>query len=208
MRKQLFKLGILITFTVISMMLVMVTQVQANEHPQQPTVAIATVTGTPSGPFVTVNLDQEQINVRSGPGTDYEVVGVLVAGQVVPANGKSSAGLWVQVDYPGIAAGVAWVYSPLVTLTRGGELPILEPPPTSTPLMTTTVDPTLAAQLVVEIPPTRLPTFTPPAESVVTPTFESNQPLFSNANFPMGIVIIVFLVLGLLGAMISFIRGR
>jgi len=100
------------------------------------------------------------------------------------------------------------VYSPLVTLTRGGELPILEPPPTSTPLMTTTVDPTLAAQLVVEIPPTRLPTFTPPAESVVIPTFESNQPLFSNANFPMGIVIIVFLVLGLLGAMISFVRGR
>jgi hypothetical protein len=201
-----FSLVIVTIFS--SLLLLMVKQVQADNSAQQPTVSIATVTGTPSGPFITVNLDQEQINVRSGPGTDYEKVGVLVAGQVAPANGKSSAGLWIQIVYPGVAEGVAWVYSPLVTLTRGGELPILEPPPTSTPLVTPTVDPTLAAQLVEEIPPTRLPTFTSPAEPLEIPTFESNTPFLSNANFPMGIIIIIFMVLGLLGALIALVRGR
>lgn len=208
MKFNLLKISLWTIFTVLNILLLMVTNVKANGTAQQPTVAIATVTGTPSGPFIRVNLDQEQINVRSGPGTDYEIIGVLVAGQIAPANGKSSAGLWIQVDYPGVPGGVAWVYSPLVTLTRGGELAILEPPPTSTPMVTPTVDPTLAAQLIVEVPPTRLPTFTPPAEPLVIPTFESSQPLLSNANFPMGIVIIVFAVLGFLGALISLVRGR
>jgi uncharacterized protein YraI len=174
---------------------------------QQPTVAIATVTGTPSGPTARVNADQDQINVRSGPGTDYAVIGVLVAGQVVPAYGKSAAGLWIQIGYPGVEGGVAWVYSPLVTLTRGGELPIIEPPPTPTPRVTPTIDPTLAAQFVVEAPATRLPTFTAPPPLVI-PTIEAVDPAISNVSFPMGLVIVAFGVLGLFSALISILRGR
>ncbi len=34
---------------------------------QQPTVAIATVTGTPAGTMITVNMDQDHVNVRAGP---------------------------------------------------------------------------------------------------------------------------------------------
>ncbi len=37
-------------------------------YAQQPTVAIATVTGTPTGAYIIVNADQDQINVRTGPG--------------------------------------------------------------------------------------------------------------------------------------------
>lgn len=172
---------------------------------QQPTVAIPTVTGSPSGPIAVVNPDQDQINVRSGPSVDYPIVGVLVAGQRVPALGRSPGGDWVLVVYPGVAEGVAWVYSFLITLQ--GSLPIVEPPPTPTPLVTPTIDPTLAAQFIIEIEPTRLPTFTPPPPLVI-PTFTVPPVTQSTAGIPVGFVIIGIAAIGLLGLFISLLRGR
>jgi uncharacterized protein YraI len=207
MRKSISRLLFSAFVILLGLGLSLVSTMPVQTFAQQPTVAIATVTGTPSGPTARVNADQEQINVRSGPGTDYAIIGVLVSGQVVPAYGKSAAGLWIQVAYPGVEGGVAWVYSPLVTLTRGGELPIVEPPPTPTPRVTPTIDPTLAAQFVVEAPATRLPTFTAPPPLVI-PTIEAFDPTLSNASFPMGLVIVAFGVLGLFSALISILRGR
>ena len=182
--------------------------VSATGLAQQPTVAIPTVTGTPSGPTVSVNLDQEQINVRDGPGTNYNKVGVLIAGEEVPALGRSVAGLWIQVAYPGVAEGVAWVYAPLVSFVKSGDLPIVEAPPTPAPLVTPTINPTYAAQFVIDVPATRLPTFTPP-QPLVIPTFvpEENSPAIP-FNFPIGLPIIVLGVFGILGSLFSFLRGR
>ena len=59
----------------------------AEQLSQQPTVALPTVTGTPKGVMVSVNLNQEEaINVRSGPSTLFDIVGQLLPGQSVPAN--------------------------------------------------------------------------------------------------------------------------
>ncbi len=172
---------------------------------QQPTGSIATVTSTSSGPTVTVNADQDQINVRSGPSTNYPQVGVLVAGQQMVGLGRTPGGDWIQIVYPGVPGGLAWVYSGLVTVGTG-DLPVVEPPPTPPPRTTPTVDPTLAAQFVIESTPTRLPTFTPPPP-LVLPTFES-QPLapVASANIPMGIVILSLGVIGVFGFFISLLR--
>ena len=175
-------------------------------YAQQPTVSIATVTGTPIGTYIIVNADQEQINVRGGPGTDYAAVGVLVAGELVSAKGRSVAGLWVQIDYPGVAGALAWVYSPLVTIFQGSGLPIIEPPPTPTLRVTPTIDPTLAAQFVLEIPATRLPTFTAPQPLVIV-TFEANSPI-QPGGIPVGMYITAIGLLGLFGATVSFLRDR
>lgn len=182
-------------------------QTRAGAPGQQPTVAIPTVTGTPQGPSIRVNADQEQINVRSGPGTEYPIVGVLVAGQIVPAYGRSAAGLWIQIGYPGIPEGVAWVYSPLVTVLRGSELPIIEPPPTPTPQVTPTLDPTLAAQFVAEIPATRLPTYTAPPPLAI-PTYASEVPLLTASTFPVGLLISILGIVGILGALFSALAIR
>lgn len=175
---------------------------------QIPTVDIPTVTGTPSGAMAVVKVgDQDQINVRSGPGTSgYDIIGVLVVGQSVPALGRSVGGDWVQIAYPGAPNGVAWVYSPLVDLT--GPVPIVEPPPTPTPRTTPTINPTLAAQFLVEVQPTRLPTFTPPAP-VVQPTFiASSGSTAAPGRIPMGMVIVTMLVVGMFGILISILSGR
>jgi hypothetical protein len=179
---------------------------QARPPLQQPTVEIPTVTSTPGGPTVVVNPDQEQINVRAGPGTDYPLLGVLIAGQEVFARGRSPQGLWIQIVYFGVPGDVAWVYAPLVSAPTG-DLPIIEPPPTPTPRVTPTIDPTLAAQFIVEVPPTRLPTFTPPPPLVI-PTFPAQPSPEGSTAIPMGMLIIGLGVLGIFGAMISLLRGQ
>ena len=180
--------------------------VQANVDIQIPTVSIPTVTSSPSsGATITVLMDQDQINVRGGPGTDYPVVGVLIAGQQVPATGRSVGGDWIQITYVGGPSGFAWVYSPLVEVS--GSLQVIEPPPTPTPQTTPTIDPTLAAQFIVEIPPTRLPTFTPPPP-IMIPTYEIVESRTEGMGVPMGFVIIGLGVLGLFGTLLSVLRGR
>lgn len=178
-----------------------------DENKQQPTVSIPTVTGTPSGPIAIVYSEPEdQINVRSGPGTEYPKVGVLLNRQQVPALGSTPGGSWVQIVYPGVEGGVAWVYAPLVRIIDG-VLPIVEPPPTPTLQFTPTIDPTLASQFIVDIPPTRLPTFTP-APPLVIPTFPVEEIKTGTGGIPIGFVITGLTVLGVFGLIISLLRRR
>jgi len=178
---------------------------QSGVQAQQPTVAIPTVTSTSMGAYIIVNAENDQINVRSGPDVAYPIVGVLQMNQQAPALGRSEGGGWIMIGYPGVPGGTAWVYAPLVTLF--GEVPIVEPPSTPTPATTPTIDPTLAAQFIVEIPPTRLPTFTAPPPLNI-PTYPSPQETTSGRVLPIGLVIAAIGILGLFGLMISFFRGR
>jgi hypothetical protein len=172
---------------------------------QQPTVAIPTVTGTPTGPIAVVISDPEdQINVRSGPDITYPKIGVLINRQEVPALAKTEGGAWVKIAYPGAEGGVAWVYAPLVRVYYG-ELPIVPKPPTPTPLTTPTIDPTLASQFVAEIPPTRKPTFTP-APALVLPTYETENVRASAGDFPMGLVIVGLVSVGIFSLFVSLLR--
>jgi uncharacterized protein YraI len=180
--------------------------VHLNAAAQQPTVSIPTVTSSPFGTMATVNQDQEQINVRAGPNQDYPIVGVLQQGESVPALGRSEGGDWVEIAYPVVDGGVAWVYTYLVTIS-GGELPIIVPPSTPTPRVTPTIDPTLAAQFIISVGPTRLPTFTQ-APPLSIPTYTVTTENTVSGGFPMGFIIIGLAVLGLFGLLISVFRGR
>jgi len=171
---------------------------------QQPTVAIPTVTGTAVGPYIIVVADPEdQINVRSGPGTDYPKIGVLLNRQQAPALGRLPGGTWIQIVYPGVENGIGWVYAPLTQVF--GELPITEAPPTPTPRVTPTIDPTLASQFVIDLPATRMPTFTPPPQLVI-PTFPAEDISTGTGGLPMGFVISGLAVLGFFGLILSLLR--
>ena len=188
--------------------LIRASSVRADGLAQIPTVDIPTVTGTPMNAYVTVNKNggQDQINVRSGPSTtDYDTVGVLVLGQTAPALGRSPGGDWVMIVYPGGPDGVGWVYSPYVDIF--GNLPIIAPPPTPTPRVTATINPTFAAQFLVEITPTRLPTFTAPPPMNI-PTFPVEASHQATSRVPVGFLIAGMAVVGLFGTLISFLRGR
>ena len=207
MRKLFFLCAIFLFVIVSGLILLASGSSVATAHAQQPTVAIATVTGTPIGAYIVVNADQQQINVRSGPGTEYPTVGVLVTGEQAPAKGISAGGLWYQIVYVGVEGGLVWVYAPLVTpFGVEGSLPIVEPPPTPTPRVTPTIDPTLAAQFVLEIPATRLPTFTP-VEPLDIPEFVQ-QATGRVGGIPIGMFITGIGLMGLFGAAVSYLRER
>jgi hypothetical protein len=114
--------------------------------------------------------------------------------------------LWIEIVYPGVEGGLAWVYSPLVTIFGTAELPIVEEPPTPTPRVTPTIDPTLAAQFVLEIPATRLPTYTPP-EPLKIPQFAQGGS-GRVGGIPVGMLITAVGLLGLFGAVVSYLRER
>lgn len=172
---------------------------------QQPTGSVPTVTGTATGMVVRVNFDLNIVNVYSGPSSfNYPSVGVLLKGQEVPAFGISSDGNYIQVYYPGVPERVAWVFGPYVTIIKTGRLPVIPAPATPTPLSTPTLDPTLAAAFIDPVTPTRLPTFTPPPQLIVA-TFLPEEEI---NRVPMGLLIFGLGVIGLFGALISFLRGQ
>ncbi len=84
---------------------------------------------------------------------------------------------------------------------------MVEPPPTSTPLVTVTIDPTMAAQFVVTLAPTRLPTFTPPPQLVI-PTFVAESNGTPATGIPMGLVVIGLAVVGIFMGLFALAQGR
>ncbi len=176
---------------------------------QQPTGSVPTVTGTPTGPTVSVDPSLEQIDVYAGPSSfNYPAIGVLLTGVRVPALGRAREDSdWIMIRYEGVPGSVGWVYALYVSLTGtgGSALPLIDSPPTPTPASTPTINPTLAAAFIAPEAATRLPTFTPPAPLAI-PTFvdQTQHP----SRIPVGLLIFGLAFVGVLGTLISFLRGR
>jgi len=175
---------------------------------QQPTGSIATVTGTPEGPVITVDQSIPVIRVYAGPGSfDYPPIGVLLGNETAPAIGRADGREdWIMIRYAGVRNAVGWVFGPYVKLSPGALLPLVEIPATPTPFSTPTIDPTLEAAFIGQQTPTRLPTFTRPAP-LDLPIF-TDDPSSSHTNIPTGLLILSLGLFGFFGAVISYLRGR
>jgi hypothetical protein len=205
-RPNNFRVWVVIIFAVFGGLLVAGIPLENTVEAQQPTGSIPTVTGTPRGPYITVNLDVDFVNVRSGPSEYfYPKIGILVRGQSVPALGRSQDGAWIQVYYVGVPGNIGWIYAPNVSLVSSGFLPIVEAPPTPTPPATPTINPTLEAAYIQPRTPTRLPTFTPPAP-LENLAFSDNTD--TGSRIPSGLIVLSLAVIGILIAIISFLRGK
>ena len=205
--QKLVSIVLLVILMVGTALSILFSAASAGAPAQIPTGSIATVTGTPVGAIVLV-LDNEQgiANVRAGPhAVAFEIVGVLVVGSQAPALGRTPGGDWIMIAYPGVPGGVAWIWKDLVEVR--GTLPVVDVPPTPTRQVTPTLDPTLAAQFVVEAPPTRLPTFTEPAQLAI-PTLPVDAPLASSGRVPVGLIIVGLALIGVFGLVISLLRTR
>jgi len=173
---------------------------------QQPTGSIPTVTGTPSGVIASVREDEPKVNVRSGPGYFWDPIGVLLLGQSVPVIGKTAAGEWLLVEYPGVPGGKGWVFAAFMNLTKG-TIPIVESPPQPSPQVTATIDPTMAAEFIVTPIPTRLPTYTAPAP-ITIPTYADPSSAQTFAGIPVGLLIIVLAGLGIVVGVVTIFQNR
>lgn len=76
------------------------------------------------------------INVRGGPGTNYNIVGAAQQGQRFTVKAKSPDGNWWQIDFNGQDG---WVFGQLVNAQNTGAVAVAQnipqpPPPTATPI--------------------------------------------------------------------------
>ena len=82
-----------------------------------------------TGPTITIIV--EGANLRTGPGTDFPVVGGLYQDEKAPLLGRNQTGDWLHVQLP---ETTAWIFAPLVqTSIPIAELPAINPPPTPEP---------------------------------------------------------------------------
>lgn len=208
MNRKIARIAALSLLMLVIFLMCVPQEVYALPNFQVPTGSIPTVTGTPQGPIATVRTDTGEsfVNVRSGPGALYEKIGVLLSGQTVPVVGISPKSEYYEIEYPGVPGGVGWVSAQYVDVT-GGVPPVVEIPATVTPAVTATFDPTLAAQFIVTIEPTRMPTFTQAAPLQI-PTYTDSSQNQIVSGVPMGLVIAIILVAGVLVGIFSMLQGR
>jgi len=134
-------------------------QAAANPQPatqapaQEPT---ATETPVPTAPTEAAVTVTSAMNVRGGPGTNYNVIGSANAGQRFLVTGKNPAGDWWQINFNGQAG---WVFGQLVSQENTGGVqvaanipaaPVI--PPTNTPAPVPTSPPAPAAPAATAVP--------------------------------------------------------
>jgi len=72
-----------------------------------------------------VAVVQQQLNVRSGPGTDFNSLGTLNPQDVVSLIGKDPNGAWLQIDFSEGPEGKGWVNAAFVQAQGAENLPII-----------------------------------------------------------------------------------
>ncbi len=101
---------------------------------------------TPTGRVV----GTQSLNIRSGPGTAFPVVGVARLGDEGELVGRSADGRWWAASVPTAPGGVGWASADFVLATNAENVPVMQgpppPPPTPTPLPRPTATPVPPAQ--------------------------------------------------------------
>jgi SH3-like domain-containing protein len=152
-----------------------------------PAAAAATVSAT-------LTIASDLVNVRSGPGTEYELIGSATNGESFAIVAKNVAGDWWQVCCVGGQNG--WVFGELATVQNADQVAVAADLPTAAPLAEAA-----ATQAPAEISPTApeaataeaAPTAPPAAAASYDPAASSEGNFDPNAQYQ----IVHFKVLGL-----------
>jgi hypothetical protein len=152
----------------------------------------------------------EDVNVRAGPGTDYDLIGTLIPGQSSEILGRSPAGNWLKIRYIGGPDNTGWVLREFVRVMGDApNMPTIVPPPTPTlPPTPRPINPEAPEGSATPDPEAnRLPTYTPPVVEL-RPTLLPAQGLRPASGFPPAAMILALFVLGSFGGIISLLRQR
>ena len=99
------------------------------------TAQYVTTAGKPEVPVIgggALNPDQDntaiiqqQLNIRSGPGTSFNSIGTLNPQDVVNLTGKDANGAWLQIEFSAGPEGKGWVNAAFVQAKDVDSLPIV-----------------------------------------------------------------------------------
>lgn len=108
-----------------------------------PTATSPPPTSTPV-PLPLAQVQAAIANLRSGPGTNYDVIGQVKQGVQILITGRSENRDWWEVQNP--ERGVAWIAGGLVAARSVDNVAVKQAPPTPTPRPTPTPPATVAAR--------------------------------------------------------------
>jgi len=97
----------------------------------------------PQAPLV---IAMTSVNVRSGPGENFEILGVLQQNQAAPVVGVNAERTWWQIQVPPtvFSTGLAWISAGFVYAVNTNAVPVAAPPPPPTPEVRPTLPPPAA----------------------------------------------------------------
>ncbi len=153
-----------------------------------PTLTITPETPTatvPTSPMLTTLTD---LNVRGGPGTSYDLTGLLPSGTSAEIVGQGPNRQWWQIRFAPAVDGFGWVSadSAFSNAVNTENVPIVPAPPTptGTPTQTPTQTPT-STPTETSIPDTPTPTTTPlpPTETATETPTSTNTPQGETIEF-------------------------
>jgi hypothetical protein len=152
----------------------------------------------------------QDVNVRAGPNTDYDLIGTLIPGQTSEILGQSPTGTWLKIRYIGGPDNAGWVFREFVRVMGDApNMPTILPPPTPTlPPTPRSINPDAPEGSATPDPDAnRLPTYTPPVVEL-RPTLLPAQGLRPASGFPPAVLILALFVLGSFGGLVSLLRQR
>ena len=103
-------------------------------------------TPEPGDPTATVTA-RKGVNVRTGPGLNFPVLGIAPFGSTLEVVGVSADGTWWVVNVPAAPQGNGWVSEEFVQVENGQGVMVIPSPPTPTPAATPTPTPTPAPDI-------------------------------------------------------------
>jgi Tol biopolymer transport system component/uncharacterized protein YraI len=137
------------------------------------------------------NVSGARLNIRSGPGSNYRIIGKASGGEELAIAARSEDGAWLVIVRDDLPQGAGWVFASLVRLDgEASNLPVSDsiygavggPAPVAAPAMSTPAPTARAATTTADEAPS-LPTAAPTAAATPTP---SAQPS-TRATGPTGL---------------------
>lgn len=135
-----------------------------------PTLTPTPFTPTPTVPSTPSLTTLTDLNVRAGPGTGYELLGLLPSGASVEVVGRDETRQWWQIRFAPSPNQLGWVVSdPAYSRTSGVEnVPVAQLPATPTPIPTDTPVPATFTPTPTDTPVPATFTPTPTATTAAT----------------------------------------
>jgi uncharacterized protein YraI len=97
--------------------------IQADASASLPVLGLVTLPGGTPAPQARLS---QKLNVRNGPGTHYDSLGILPVDSIVWLTGRNESGSWLQIDYPSTPGGKGWIIAGYVQVQDILGLPALD----------------------------------------------------------------------------------
>ena len=119
------------------------TQPDSSPTPNTPVILPTAAPQNPTGQVTAAN----GVNVRTGPGEVYPILGIAPFGTQGQIIGRSADGLWWVVALPTGPNAQGWVSAQFVNASNADGVPVIPAPPTPTPSHTATPTATATPQV-------------------------------------------------------------